>query len=222
MRKCFYCLVFLGLLVYLLLLSWYLSDYLIGKWLKSVPINVKHRSNTGGIVRLGSRAHRDSQWPSCRIPIFLVIVVLSAPKNHVRRTAIRETWARMPQNGSLSFQYLGEEMYNGTRLVKTVFLLGQVQNEALSQSIRTEAKYYGDIVIGSFIDSYQNLTLKVKVGFTWAYLQCNFKYLMKTDDDSFVNTNGLVKWLWNSPKKDFYTGKCYFGKAVVRKTGHKW
>ena len=192
---------------------------------ENVAINFEHSCDqppNDGIVRRDSGLCGNSSWPSCCVPVFLIIVVFSAPNNLVERTAIRNSWARMPQGGSLNSQYHGVSLYNGKNLVKTVFLLGQVEKEALRQLVRIEAKQYGDIVIGSFIDSYRNLTLKIKLGLTWAYLQCNFKYLLKTDDDSFVNTIGLVKRLWNSPRKNFYFGRCSFGAKVVRKRGHKW
>ena len=222
--RCFY---FLGAFTCVLLFTWYLTNKLakrIGVH-ENVAINFEHSCDqppNDGIVPRDSGLCGNSSWPSCCLPVFLVIVVLSAPRNLAERTAIRNSWARIPQDKPLNSQYHGVSFCNGKNVVNTVFLLGQVEKEALHQLVRLEAKHYGDVVIGSLIDSYRNLTLKIKLGLTWAYLQCNFKYLLKTDDDSFVNTIGLVKRLWNSPRKNFYFGRCFSTAKVVRKRGHKW
>ena len=219
MRKRFRIFCLLATLVYTLHFSWYVIQNLRTK---STVFHCSDRF-VDEIFRRDSKVLVEPQWPNCCTPVFLVIVVLSAPSNLERRSAIRSSWASMLPNRYADIQNLGEQLYSGTNLVKTVFLVGRAKKAALRSSVETESNYYGDMVIGSsIVDSYDNLTLKTKLGLAWAYVKCKFEYLMKTDDDSFVNTKGLVKWLWNSPKKGLYTGNCQLKPKVIQLKDHKW
>lgn len=181
-------------------------------------IRFQNQTSRGISVSRGTKkAKRQQPSSNCYDPVFLVIVVSSAPNNFERRSAIRNTWARA----------ILDVEHNGTRgdyteLVTTVFLLGQAKDELLRKLVATEAKYYGDVVTGSFLDSYRNLTLKTKLGFEWVNRRCKFEYFLKTDDDIFVNINGLVKWLRSLPRENLYTGRCAFNKSVIRIPNHKW
>ena len=160
--------------------------------------------------------------PRCKTPVFVVIVVFSSPKNIEKRSVIRSTWGEIKNTDSNITNIVLKGSYgNPKRLIKTVFLLGKTDKET-QNSIEIESEYYNDIVIGSFKDSYGNLTLKAKLGLEWAYKFCNFKYYLKTDDDVFVYSKGLVKWLWQLPREGIYTGRCDFNKTVIRVPGHKW
>ena len=161
-----------------------------------------------------------STVPRCRAPVFVLIVVFSAPRNFERRSIIRSTWAEV-KHMDPDITNITEESYTAKSLVKTVFLLGQA-NEETQSIIKTESEYYNDIVVGSFTDSYGNLTLKAKLGLEWAQQSCKFQYYLKTDDDVFVYNKGVVKWLWKLPRERVYTGRCDFNKAVIRTAGNKW
>jgi beta-1,3-galactosyltransferase 1 len=55
---------------------------------------------------------------------------------------------------------------------------------------------YNDIIQESFYDTYNNLTLKSLMLLKWVISNCNkVTYIMKTDDDMFVNIPILVKAL---------------------------
>ena len=161
--------------------------------------------------------------PRCKTPVFVVIVVFSSPKNIEKRSVIRSTWAEIKvkdADSDITNIVLKGSYGNSKRLVKTVFLLGKTDKET-QNSTEIESEYYNDIVFGSFKDSYGNLTLKTKLGLKWAYKFCKFKYYLKTDDDVFVYSKGLVKWLWQLPREGIYTGRCDFNKTVIR-VGNKW
>ena len=162
--------------------------------------------------------------PRCKTPVFVVIVVFSSPKNIEERTVIRSTWSEInvkDADSDVANIVLKGSYGNPKRLVKTVFLLGKTDKNT-QNIIETESEYYNDIVIGSFEDSYGNLTLKAKLGLEWANKFCKFKYYLKTDDDVFVYSKGLVKWLWQLPREGIYTGRCDFNKTVIRISGHNW
>lgn len=70
-----------------------------------------------------------------------------------------------------------------------------------------ESAKFGDIVQESFLDTYHNLTLKSLALLKWVNLTCFHdnqtnhlpKYVVKTDDDIFINVDRLVKVLMEKP-----------------------
>ncbi|KAL1453230.1 hypothetical protein WDU94_007393 [Cyamophila willieti] len=102
-----------------------------------------------------------------------IIVVHSAPENYQRRHLIRTTWGSwLPL-----YFFFGETTAHQTLL-------------------DTEYAAYHDIVQGNFIDSYRNLTYKHTLVFKWVVYNCpHVRYVLKIDDDVFVNIAKLDKFL---------------------------
>ncbi|OXU20463.1 hypothetical protein TSAR_012319 [Trichomalopsis sarcophagae] len=126
----------------------------------------------------------------CNEVPYLLIVVCSAVPNLGARIAIRNTWGN---KSNLDTQYESP--------VKVAFLLGQSDNDTLNSYVIDESHLYNDIIQESFHDTYNNLTLKSVMLLKWATTNCDkLTYLMKTDDDMFVNVPALVKALKGRPK----------------------
>ncbi len=194
-----------------------------GGCLEDLELNSTHASQTNSTKSQANHlnAHMAPVFPRCKTPVFVLIVVFSAPKNFEQRSIIRSTWAETKHMDLYINNNIIEESYTGKSVVKTVFLLGQT-NERTQSIIKIESEYYNDIVIGSFTDSYGNLTLKAKLGLEWAQQSCKFQYYLKTDDDVFVYSKGVVKWLSQLPRERVYTGRCDFNTKAIRTAGHKW
>ncbi|KAF7266114.1 hypothetical protein GWI33_020486 [Rhynchophorus ferrugineus] len=107
----------------------------------------------------------------------LLILVSSAPANILKREAIRETWG----NSNGNFQVL--------------FLFGRTTDRDLQNQIEAENRLYHDVVQGDFLDTYRNLTLKTVMALEYAIRYWSFKYVLKVDDDVFVNTPQLMFFL---------------------------
>ncbi|XP_066131131.1 beta-1,3-galactosyltransferase 4 isoform X2 [Saccopteryx bilineata] len=120
-------------------------------------------------------------------PPFLLILVCTAPENRNQRNAIRASWG-------------GQRQARGLR-VQTLFLLGEPRGWHPTQGSRDdllarESAAQGDILQAAFQDSYRNLTLKTLSGLNWADRHCPMaRYILKTDDDVFVNVPELVSEL---------------------------
>lgn len=117
-------------------------------------------------------------------PPFLLILVTSAPQNLNQRNAIRASWG-------------GQREARGLR-VQTLFLLGEPGGgqPPHENGLERESAAQGDIVQAAFRDSYRNLTLKTLSGLSWADRHCpGARYVLKTDDDVFVNVPELVSEL---------------------------
>jgi len=146
---------------------------------------------------------------TCVQDYFLLILVSSAPPNIKRRRDIRQTWG---VDTALKPRW------------KTVFLVAQsrVQNE--SESLLKEDEFFGDLVRADYYDHYWNQTLKVQMGFEWAARYCKFSYVLKVDDDTFVDTKALISLLNepNTPREKLYMGKLWSHARVRRGDEDKW
>ncbi|XP_063234706.1 beta-1,3-galactosyltransferase brn isoform X2 [Bacillus rossius redtenbacheri] len=116
----------------------------------------------------------------------LVYIVKSAMLNFQRRMAIRNSW--------------GFEKRFSDVPIRTVFVLGVSSPGTgdLQQSIENESRNYGDIVQADFLDTYFNNTIKTMIGFQWVMNFCmNSKFYMFVDDDFYVSTKNVLRFLRN-------------------------
>ncbi|ALC38722.1 CG8668 [Drosophila busckii] len=114
------------------------------------------------------------------INILLLVLITSAQSHAEARMSIRQTWGH----------------YGTRRDIGMAFVLGRGTNETLNQALTDENYMYGDLIRGNFIDSYNNLTLKTMSSLEWADQYCQrAKYILKTDDDMFINVPKLLKFL---------------------------
>ena len=164
--------------------------------------------------------------PKCKREVFLILLVVSSPDGFVRRNAIRTTWGQAYMRKDYDFRkntkVNNDEVYLPEDIVKTVFLIGMSPKKDISDLVETEAKVYGDVVLGGLHEHYRNLTMKTRLGLKWAYHHCKAKYILKTDDDVFVNPHPLVEWLRIQEREGFYSGWCNFNSPVVRDPNNKW
>ncbi|KAK3609863.1 hypothetical protein CHS0354_015054 [Potamilus streckersoni] len=123
--------------------------------------------------------------------LHLMIVVCSGVENLEARFAIRNTW--------------GSYILDNNITSKLVFLLGKGDNSFMQPQIQKESQLYGDIIQGDFQDSYRNLSLKSVFMLHWIKNYCsNSIFVLKTDDDVFVNIPNLLETLSSRSKGDRY------------------
>jgi len=102
-------------------------------------------------------------------------LVHTAPRNFAKRQSIRDTWAKM---------------------IPTLFFMGLPDSNVTQNDITLENQLYNDIVQGDFLDCYRNLTYKHVMVLKWTLYFCPCaRYLLKTDDDTFVNVPYLLEIL---------------------------
>ena len=101
------------------------------------------------------------------------------------------------------------------------FLLGKgTDNEdsEIVDGIRAEMDEYNDIIIGDFIDSYDNLPLKTLSGYTYLAKKCpDVKWVMFHDDDALINNDRAIKF-FNERAKPM---NC-FGFLGEKQRPHRW
>ncbi|VDK17334.1 unnamed protein product [Anisakis simplex] len=82
---------------------------------------------------------------------FILIIVKSSAQNLDHRNAIRSTWGAI--NETMGYR------------IRTVFLVAMLDSEyqrKMGDVLSKEANYYGDLLIGDFLDAYRNNTLKAR------------------------------------------------------------
>ncbi|XP_066468776.1 beta-1,3-galactosyltransferase 1-like [Tiliqua scincoides] len=145
---------------------------------------------------------------------FLVLLVITEPKDVATRHAIRQTWGN--ENSIPGFSIL------------RLFLTGvhPIFGSLLQNILEEESVLYRDIIQQDFLDTYNNLTLKTLMGMEWISKFCpNATYVMKADSDIFLNVKYLVFQLLQPhlpPKKDYITGYIYRNTKPIRNKAYKW
>ncbi|XP_065168529.1 beta-1,3-galactosyltransferase 1-like isoform X1 [Atheta coriaria] len=146
----------------------------------------------------------------CESVVFLRVVVSSAPVNLQNRVAIRETWGSQHNISGMS--------------IKVYFLLGDSTNASVQADIIKENEIYNDIVQERFIDSYNNLTLKsiamLKTFSTFCMQTTTF--LMKTDDDMYLNMRPLISMLNSTNTTNVMVGSLICGAKPIKDINNKW
>ena len=141
---------------------------------------------------------------------FLLIAVISAPKNKVRRNNIRETWMNSLAERGKRF------------LVKFVVGTLNLSNKE-KESLLVENKEHNDMLfLTDHIEKYENLTRKVLRLFVWVDQNAEFSYLLKTDDDVFVQPDVIESELLerSADSKPLYWG--YFAKILTPQKKGRW
>ncbi|KAL8624648.1 hypothetical protein ACOMHN_045183 [Nucella lapillus] len=141
----------------------------------------------------------------------LVMVVITAINNTLDRQAVRDTW--------------GSARNHTRQRVAVVFLVGSSLNPALQASLREESREHHDIIQEDFLDSYRNLSLKSVALLKWVTMFCNMsKYVLKTDDDMYVNVTNLLSALRRESQSHstFVLGSVFTGAVPVQNKKSKW
>jgi beta-1,3-galactosyltransferase 1 len=126
--------------------------------------------------------------------LHVLIAIQSAPKNIKLRNEVRRTWG-------------GSCVTTHSTWCSVVFVLGQLSNNPSDQTVQAdleaESAKHGDILQESFLDSYNNLTVK-SIHILKYYVNSVSEesgaginqFLLKSDDDSFVH----LETLWDLAK----------------------
>ena len=149
---------------------------------------------------------------ACTPATELVIVVITAVHNFDDRRAVRDTWG----------SYVDDDRHNAS----LVFLLGLAPSPRLQSRLVNESRRFRDIVQEDFVDSYRNLSIKSVALLKWVTTYCNASaFVLKADDDMYVNVSNLVSALRAESAKshsDFVLGHVFVGAKPLQDKDSKW
>lgn len=152
---------------------------------RSTPIAVRNDS-ARAIYEPGHTVSIPERCPNHGRDMELVVIIMSAPTHLEARTAIRQTWGHFGQRSDMS----------------VLFMLGTTLDSRVETILRKEQNMYNDVIRGRFVDTYSNLTLKTISTLEWVDSHCSeVKYLLKADDDMFINVPRLLGFV-NKHGKD--------------------
>ena len=104
-------------------------------------------------------------------------------------------------------------------LLQVVFLVGQQVNSTHQEQLQSEADQYGDIVQEAFIDTYANLTVKSLMLLKWFTQHCdNTQYVMKADDDMYINLVKLYELVRANKKPQLLMGSLICNAIPIKVT----
>jgi hypothetical protein len=144
---------------------------------------------------------------ACNQSNHLLVIIHSAPQNIEKRSAIRDTWGAKSNNFS-----------------NVIFMLGYTSDLKIQKILDEEQSKYNDIVQGNFIDKYRNITYKHVMALKWIYYYCNsdIKYILKSDDDVFINMPNLISFIPTLPTSKLIFCDVIYNARVKRTWRSKW
>jgi len=143
---------------------------------------------------------------------YLLIVVCSAVANWEARIAVRESWAK------------DQLTLSGVRVV---FLVGHLVNNSRQEQLVEEQENFGDLVQEDFLDSYANLTVKSVMLLKWFTQTCEKgpkgpQYVLKTDDDMYINLVKLWELVQANKKPQLLMGSLICNAVPIKDPYNKW
>ena len=146
----------------------------------------------------------------CDEDLFLLLYLHTSPENFQRRALVRNTW--------------GNQTYYSDFKIKVLFVLGKTDDKKVQETLDAEEEQYRDILQEDYKDSYKNLTYKGISALKYISENCqHVPYILKTDDDIFVNMYPIVRKLKEPRMKKFLMCLKWKGNMpVLRDPKSKW
>ena len=142
--------------------------------------------------------------------ILLFVGALSGRGYRHRRLAVRDAWGTLCQKPGVSV----------CRFI--------MSDDEVSPLVEEEMKEYQDIVLVHGETTYKSILLKSLFVFEYALRHYDVRFVLKTDDDAFVNVPYLtaqLRMLCGSPdcrQERLYMGNLCTDGEVFTQPGHKW
>lgn len=171
-------------------------------------------NTSDGSQKRGSSVSHESSADAAHVSLLILVMSSSTDDGKIRRQTIRETWVSLMDSQPTASP------------VMVRFIIGTRElQQSICDELYLERSVHKDIVLlPNLIDSYANLSLKVLESFLWASENVKFTFVMKCDDDSFINLpvfqEDIRRAEMDKQNEKLYWG--YFrGDAHVKLSG-KW
>lgn len=138
----------------------------------------------------------------CMRQYTLIVLLISDVSHFSRRDTIRRTW--------------GQDKFNRW---KTFFLVGRTHNIHTERLFAAELKKHKDMILVNVYEDFYNMTSKVQAGLEWSTRYCEYKYLFKGNDNTFINFPRLFSFLKSpdTPTTELYAGNVQYEARVERR-----
>lgn len=176
------------------------------------------------------RAETKGNLPS----LFLFTGVLSGRGYRHRRLAVRESWSNKAQQPGVSLTrfILSEDERTPQVSVSLqqllLFCCASCQHLDECLQVTKEVDQHGDIVFVDHKTNYKSILFKTYYVLEYAVSNYNVKFVLKTDDDAFINVEPLINQLHllclteDCTNERIYMGRMAKESEVLLQPGHKW
>lgn len=127
----------------------------------------------------------------------LVILIESGSEYADRRESVRRTWLERLQEINKERRFVEETQ------ILYMFVCMEPGDEEGRGSMLSEARGTQDMVMFHIYDHYNNLVLLTVSAIDWAHYHFSYDYLLKTDDDSLLNLDNILRSLERIGKDGF-------------------
>lgn len=135
-----------------------------------------YRTNFTFLINQPDFCSRHSRTP------YIIVCVPTSTDHFERRDAFRQS--------------LGSKFVYDQLNIITAFFVGIPQNRIILKRLINESRTYGDLIMANHIDSHENLTFKNLAIMRFVHDHCqNVTYVIKTDDDTFIDMFEAVRIL---------------------------
>lgn len=137
------------------------------------------------------------------------VAILSAPGYFEKRSEIRRTWIQQSLDISSLFDIN----------IDYAFFVGRTNSSQVETRIDNESRSFADIIQVDMNDTYGNLSQKTTSILSWTNSHCHqdVEFILKTDDDIFVNVYNLAQVLLAIPTEP----KAIYGHALPNKKPYR-
>jgi len=138
----------------------------------------------------------------------LLVFVLTAPKAKVLRDGIRETWVSLaPEVATVTVR----------------FAIGRITDSEIEKELEAEQQLHGDIHRTESDEGYMQISAKV-LRFIAESVELGyvFDYIIKADDDTWLQLDVLAQELLTKPRKKFYWGNIYTNNPRFKNPSDLW
>ena len=147
----------------------------------------KKYTNTNDISREEPLKERPPNPGKCKNNTTMVVIIHTSTYDIHMRNAIRKGWGSQTQVDCYTLQFY--------------YLVGWRPSNATMNVLFTEMHTHKDIILGDFMDTYTNLSIKSTYMLKWIVHHCNTaKYMLKADDDTYVDLHNLITALDNQER----------------------
>lgn len=158
---------------------------------------------------------------------FVLILIISAPFNTIRRLAIRQTWLSILADNSFALDrpnigaMKDPTNSSNTLLIQYFFVCGHYYPRVES-AVVNETEVYGDILRLRYTEKYSLLVHKTLTSLKLASTM-NVEFVVKIDDDVYLDVPRMVWFLKTAslPEK-LYAGHLIYRGKIIRRKLSKW
>ena len=183
--------------------------------------HVKRPHHSSGKLQLGN--YNLIPKVLCPEDTDILVVVSSHINSYSRRNRIRNCWREEHMCNDNYWTMCHHNRDCDLGKLRLVFVTGRSNSLTIQRKLEIEHSRFGDIIQGTFNDTYINLVYKSVLMLDYAVNYCrSAKFIQKIDDDVTLNMNTLSHLLMQYPDTpEGYVIGYIFSGSEVRREG-KW